>query len=103
MWSPQQSGIAIDPKGLVGDPAYELGPFVYSLSLPREQPARVLSRRLDQFAEELGFERRRIMNAVLPRAVLAAWPEGSAELAWPESGEEVWALPLACAELLREL
>ena len=94
--------LAIDPKGVVGDPAYELGPFVYSLPLPREQPTRVLSRRLDQLTDELGFERGRIMNAVLPRAVLAAWPEGPAELAWPKSGEEVWALPLACAELLNE-
>jgi streptomycin 6-kinase len=86
--------LAIDPKGVVGDPAYDLGPFIYSLSLPQEQPARVLARRLDQFAEELGFERGRIINAVLPRAVLAAWPEGDAE---------VWDVPLACAKLLSEL
>ena len=86
--------LAIDPHGIVGDPAYELGPFIYSLPLPRDQPARVLSRRLDQLAEELGFERERIMNAVLPRAVLAAWSDESTE---------VWQLPLACAELLSEL
>ena len=86
--------IAIDPKGVVGDPAYELGPFIYSLRLPDKQPARVLSRRVDQFVEELGFERERIINAVLPRAVLAAWLEGETE---------VWDLPLACAELLSEL
>jgi streptomycin 6-kinase len=95
--------LAIDPKGVVGDPAYELGPFIYSLPLPPDQPARVLARRLDQFAEELGFERRRIINAVLPRAVLAAWPKGPREIAWPESSAEVWDLPLACAELLSEL
>ena len=86
--------LAIDPKGVVGDPAYELGPFIYSLALPHEQPARVLTRRLDQFAEELGFDRERIMNAVLPRAVLAAWPEGATE---------IWHRPLDCAKLLNEL
>ncbi len=95
--------LAIDPKGVVGDAAYELGPFVYSLQLPREQPARVLARRLDRLTEELGFERERTRNAILPRAVLAAWPEGPAELAWPDSAAEPWDLPLACAELLSEL
>ena len=86
--------LAIDPKGVVGDPAYVLGPFIYSLRLPREQPALALSRWLDQFAEELGFERERIVSAAMPRAVLAAWPDGPAE---------VWDAPLACAELLSEL
>ena len=86
--------LAIDPQGLVGDSAYELGPFIYSLPLPHEHPARVLARRLDQLAEELGFERGRIMNAAMPRTVLAAWPEGAAE---------VWDVPLACAELLSGL
>jgi streptomycin 6-kinase len=92
--------LAIDPKGVVGDPAYELGPFIYSLPFPQERPARVLARRLDQFAQELGFKRERIVNAVLPRAVLAAWPEGPAEVAWPVSGADVWDVPLAYAQLL---
>ena len=92
--SAEREWLAIDPKGVVGDPAYELSPFIYNLSLPHEQPTRALGRRLDQFAEELGFERGRIMNAVLPRAVLASWLEGDVD---------VWDVPLACAELLSEL
>ena len=48
--------LAIDPKGIVGDPAYELGPFIYSMRLPHDQPARAIARRLDQIAEELGFD-----------------------------------------------
>ena len=90
----REAWLAIDPKGVVGDPAYELGPFVYNLPLPRERPDRALARRLDQFAEELGFERERIINAVLPRAVLACWLEGDAE---------VWDVPMRCAELLSRL
>jgi streptomycin 6-kinase len=90
----REQWLAIDPKGVVGDAAYELGPFIYSLRLPPDQPARVIERRLDQLAEQLRFERVRIMNAILPRAVLAAWPEGAAE---------VWDRPLAFAELMSEL
>lgn len=90
----REQWLAIDPKGVVGDAAYELGPFIYSLRLPPDQPARVIARRFDQIAEQLGFERVRIMNAVLPRAILAAWPEGAAE---------VWDRPLAFAKLMSEL
>ena len=90
----REQWLAIDPKGVVGDAAYELGPFIYSLQLPPGQPAQTISRRLDQLAEHLGFDRRRVANAVFPRAVLAAWPEGAVE---------VWNRPLAFAELMSEL
>ncbi len=86
--------LAIDPHGVVGDPAYELGPFIYSLPLPSDQPARALSARLDQLADELGFERERIITAALPRSLLSAWSDESTE---------VWQLPLTVAELLSEL
>ncbi len=95
--------LAIDPKGVVGDPAYELGPFFYNLAQSFDQPTRALARLIDKFAEELGFERRRIIHAVTPRAVLASWPKGHREIAWPDSDAEVWELPLACAQLLTEL
>ena len=86
--------LAIDPKGVAGDAAYELGPFVYSLRLPPDQPAQTISRRLDQLGEQLGFDRRRIVSAVFARAVLAAWPDGA---------PEVWDRPLIFAELMSEL
>ena len=87
----EQRWLAIDPKGVVGDPAYELGPFIYSMRLPPDQPARVIARRRDQLAEQLGFDRGRVANVVFMRAVLAAWPEGVAE---------VWDRPLAFAKLM---
>ena len=99
----RESWVAIDPKGVVGDAAYELGPFLYNELVTQERPARVLARRLDQFAEELGFERERIVSAAMPRVVLAAWPGGPAEVAWPDGPAEVSDAPLACAELLSEL
>jgi streptomycin 6-kinase len=68
--------LAIDPKGVVGEPAYEVGallrnPFPEILSMP--QPARILDRRVDQLASELGFDRGRILGWALAQAVLSAW------------------------------
>ena len=87
--------LAVDPKGVVGDPAYDVGPFLYNHLFETDRPASVLRRRVDQMSEELGFERDRIVGAAIPRAVLAAWPSGS-------SGEP-WQDPLRCAELLTNL
>ena len=84
--------LAVDPKGVVGDPAYEVGPFLYNRLFETGSPASALKRRVDQMSEELGFERDRIVGAAIPRAVLAAWPRGSTS--------EPWMDPLRCAELL---
>lgn len=87
--------LAVDPKGVVGDPAYDIGPFLYNHLFGTHDPGSTLRRRVDQIAEELGFERGRVVGAAIPRAVLAAWPSRS-------TGEPWWA-PLRCAELLTQL
>ena len=84
--------LAVDPKGVVGDPAYDVGPFLYNHLFEMESPANALRRRVDQMSEELSFERDRIVGAAIPRAVLAAWPSGSSGKPWQD--------PLRCAELL---
>jgi len=91
--------LAIDPKGLVGEPAYETGallrnPLPGLLQMP--QPARVLARRIDQLAEELGLDRARIHGWGLAQAVLSAW--------WNVEDEgAIGSEAMACAELLASL
>jgi len=68
--------LAIDPKGVVGEPAYETAPLLlnpFSRVLRAPQPARVMSRRLDVLSAELGFDRERLRCWGLARAVLSAW------------------------------
>ncbi len=88
--------LAIDPKGLVGEPAYETGAWLHNWLpdlLQQPQPERILARRIDQFAEELGFDRARIRGWGLAQAVLAYW--------WTiEDFGEGWQDALTCAELL---
>ena len=91
--------LAIDPKGVVGDPAYETGAFLYN-RLPEELgPAdlrAILARRVDQLAEELGFDRARLRGWGLAQAVLSGW--------WSfEDHGYGWEPALACAELLAAL
>ena len=68
--------LAIDPKGVLGEPAYEAGALlrnpIYSMM---EWPdlAAIQSRRLDILAEELGIARRRLQDWAVAQAVLSAW------------------------------
>jgi streptomycin 6-kinase len=90
--------VAIDPKGVVGEPAYETGalmrnPWPGLLDVPN--PARVLRRRADQLSELLGFEVARVRSWAYAQAVLAA--------VWSVSDGEDPSFPLAVADLLEPL
>ncbi|MDQ3930062.1 MAG: aminoglycoside phosphotransferase family protein [Chloroflexota bacterium] len=68
--------LAIDPKGIVGEAAYEVGAFMRNqlpepLAGPEAQ--RFVARRLDQFSEELGIDRARLHGWTLAQAILSAW------------------------------
>ncbi|MCE7983606.1 MAG: hypothetical protein DYG89_20730 [Caldilinea sp. CFX5] len=71
----RQPWLAIDPKGLVGDPAYEVGAFLYNpVTTLGAQPDldRILQRRVALLAECLGFDRVRIRGWGVAQAVLSA-------------------------------
>ena len=87
--------LAIDPKGVVGEPAYDAAALLHNptelLDAPR--PGKVLERRVDLLSEELGLERARVRNWGIAQAVLAAY--------WGlEDGGRVWGEALVFAELL---
>ncbi|MCA9958815.1 MAG: hypothetical protein KC443_07270 [Anaerolineales bacterium] len=70
-----QPWLAIDPKGVIGEPAYEVGAFMRNPLDLAQWPdlRRVLARRAAIFAEQLGLERQRIIGWSLAQAVLSAW------------------------------
>ena len=68
--------LAIDPKGVIGEPAYEVGALLRNVkpSLLREGNLRqICDRRTGILVEELGFERERIVGWGFSQAVLSAW------------------------------
>jgi streptomycin 6-kinase len=64
--------VAIDPHGLVGDPAYDAGPLFFNPSAL--DVAHLVDRRLDVLVAVLGIDRDRLRRWGFVRAVLsAAW------------------------------
>ncbi len=89
------SWLAIDPKGVVGDPAYETAAMLHNPDwlLKEPRPGEVLERRVYQLSEELDLDLRRVWGWGFAQAVLAAF--------WVlEDSAEVWDQALRCAELL---
>jgi streptomycin 6-kinase len=68
--------LAIDPKGVVAEHAYEVGallrnPLPRLLRLP--DPVRATERRIARLSEELGLDRARVRGWGLAQAMLSAW------------------------------
>jgi streptomycin 6-kinase len=91
--------IAIDPKGVVGHPEYEIGPLLVNpwfSFVNGSSPKRQTERRLDILSERLGFPRPRLLDWAVCFAILSAWwdtqPDGT-------GGE----YSLRCAELFDSL
>ena len=65
----------IDPKGVAGEPAYEIGALLRNPFTIFDEPAlkRITARRLDILAETLEMERARLRQWSLAQAVLSAW------------------------------
>ncbi len=95
----RESWLAIDPKGVIGEPAYEVGallrnPLPKLLNVP--DPKDILSRRLDLFSQSLEIDRERLRSWGIAQAVLSAW--------WSIEGDEGnWQPAIKCAELLAAL
>ncbi len=88
--------LAIDPKGVAGEPVYEAGALIRNrLPDPPEplETRRLLARRIAQLSEALGCERERLAGWALAQAVLAAW------WSYEDSGR-IWEVPMAAAEAL---
>ena len=101
--------LAIDPHGVVGEPAFEVGPWLRNpqgdpgesgearFLLKQPDVPRVLDRRLGIFTEELGFDRQRVRDWGIAMCTLsAAWSDESGHV-------EGWRHAMAVAEALGRL
>lgn len=72
----RQPWLAIDPKGILGEPEYEVGALLRNIVprlLKRSHPSEVVTRRVEILCEELGLDRSRVAGWGLAQAILAAW------------------------------
>ncbi len=92
----ERGWLAIDPHGVIGEPAYETGTFLSNHLMHRHDPARVLERRVGVLSEQLAMDRERIIEWALAFCVLSAcWSH--------ESHGDGWQRAIAVAEILAEL
>jgi streptomycin 6-kinase len=78
--------LALDPKGVVGEPAYEVGALLRNpipdIATFPDAP-RILGRRIDQLAELLGFDRQRLIGWGIAQVVLSAtWDIDDSLFGW---------------------
>ena len=97
--SSRRPWLALDPKGVVGEAAYEAGAFLRN-PLPRllqeGDVKSTLARRLDLLAERLDFDRQRLLAWGIAQTVLSAW--------WQiEDHGGGWEPTIALAEVLLEI
>ena len=74
LFDARRGWLAIDPKGVTGEPPYEMGA---ALRNPTEDPARfatrtIIERRAGIIEREMGFDRRRVLGWAFAQAVLSA-------------------------------
>ncbi len=94
----RRTWLAVDPKGVVGEAAYETAALLHNPvgALDAPDPKVLLKRRLDVLSGELKLNRARVRCWGLAQAVLAAY--------WSlEDGGRVWDAALAFAGLLAEI
>ena len=96
--SERRGWLALDPKGVIGEPAYEAGALLRNPlpGLLRGNAKRTLARRLDQLSDRLRLDRTRLLQWAMAQAVLSAW--------WTiEDHGAGWEPAIAVAEVLLEL
>ena len=93
--------LAIDPKGVVGEPAYEVGALLRNPTphiFNEPELGRITARRLDILAEALVLDRERLRQWSLVQAVLSAW------WGYEDGGDEAdWQPTMYLASVLAEL
>jgi len=87
---------SIDPKGVVGEPAYEVGAFIRNPMpelLVQKNPSEIIQQRLDQFSTLLCVEKLRLCQWCFVQAVLSACFAYEDNVNWRQ-----W---IECAELIQ--
>lgn len=93
--SSERGWIAIDPKGVIGPSAYEVGPFLLNPNdKPSEELARLIDRRIAILTEGLEIERERICEWAIAHAVLSAW--------WGIEDHTGWERAMTCAAIIAQ-
>ncbi|WP_409177414.1 aminoglycoside phosphotransferase family protein [Brevibacillus fortis] len=68
----RESWLAIDPKGLIGETAYEVIPFLLN-HLPEDEVEEITKQRVDGLTKALSLQKERVLAWAYCHSVLSAW------------------------------
>ena len=87
---------AIDPKGVAGEPSYEICALMLNPTSRHSNDRRIQRRRLEVLKEESGLDSHRMLGYAIAQSVLSAW--------WSfEDSASGWESAIACAQTLESL
>ena len=97
--SRREPWLAIDPKGVIGDPAWEIAPFLFNRleRYPSVDWPSIIRRRAGQMADELSLDRERVYAWSAVRAIQSAWWSLRDE---PGNSGPVYEGSIVCAQAL---
>jgi streptomycin 6-kinase len=67
--------MAIDPKGIIGEPEFDLAPFLENEIDPKDPVAmrKITEKRITIFCEMLGFDPKRVKDWLIAHSILSTW------------------------------
>ncbi|WP_137743796.1 aminoglycoside phosphotransferase family protein [Robertmurraya siralis] len=91
LFSEEKGWIAIDPKGIIGDPYFDVVSFLMNHLQEKEDPKRVLWERVEVLSRGLSFERKRLLKAGLAMTALSAfWSMEEGDRSWKQTYQYTW-------------
>lgn len=86
LYSEQKGWLAIDPKGVAGDPYFDVVSFLVNQLDSKSDPKNILKLRVDTISDELGLDRRRLLNAAIALGTLyACWGIEDSDPDWEKT------------------
>jgi streptomycin 6-kinase len=74
LYSEQNGWMAIDPKGVAGDPYFDVVSFLVNQLVTKTDPKSILKLRVDTISNQLGLDRQRLLKASIALGTLyACW------------------------------
>lgn len=96
LYDDKNGWLAIDPKGVVGDPYFDLISFMTNHLLKKENPKQLLLQRVELITEGLSLDRERLLKAGVAMGILST--------CWGlEDHDPEWEQAYTCAKWFMEL
>ncbi|MGD6834251.1 aminoglycoside phosphotransferase family protein [Sutcliffiella halmapala] len=96
LYDEEKGWLAIDPKGVVGDPYFDLISFMTNHLLTKENPKQLLLQRVEWITEELSLNLERLLKAGVAMGILST--------CWSlEDHDPEWEQAYTCAKWFMEL